>query len=124
MLLAGCSVPTYTLAQAVSSCAADRSPRHAVEVYVPRATVVRVFGIHWSSSGEHEAFAFDASGSSVPVMVEDNVSIAGVVPLRAGATISLLGQYECDDGVMHWTHHDPSGRHRPGYIEADSRVYQ
>lgn len=57
-------------------------------------------------------------------MVEDNVSITGVIPLRSGERISLLGQLECDDLVIHWTHHDPAFRHLSGYIEADGRRYQ
>jgi hypothetical protein len=91
-------------------------------VYIPRATVVRVLGIRNSYSGAHEGFLIAAQQRRIKV--EDNVDITGPIPLRRGDAVSLLGQYECDDGVIHWTHRDPRGRHIAGYIEVNGQRYQ
>jgi Protein of unknown function (DUF3465) len=126
MLLAtaGCTVATATanLDKAAAECSGERSGNHYVEVYIPRASVVRVLGIRRSYSGAHEGFIVDAQQHQIKV--EDNVDITGPIPLRRGDTVSLLGQYECDDGVIHWTHRDPRGRHIAGYIEVNGQRYQ
>jgi hypothetical protein len=48
------------------------------------------------------------------------------VPLRAGETVTVKGQFEDDPtgGVIHWTHHDPSGRHVGGYVLAGGKYYE
>lgn len=84
--------------------------------------VARVLGIRPGVSGSHEGFIFVTAGR--PLKVEDNVDITGVIPLRAGDPVELLGQYECNDGVIHWTHRDPRGRHVGGYIRVHGQTYQ
>jgi hypothetical protein len=123
LLAAGCSSAGATnVDQAVASCAGNRSSYHHVEVYIPRASVTRVLGIRRSYTGTHEGFLIVADGQRIKV--EDNVDITGPIALHRGDTVSLLGQYECDDGVVHWTHHDPRGRHPAGYIEVNGQRYQ
>jgi hypothetical protein len=123
LLVSACSSAGATnVDRAVASCAANRSSYHHVEVYIPRASVTRVLGIRRSYSGAHEGFLIVANGQRIKV--EDNVDITGPIALRRGDTVSLLGQYECNDGVIHWTHHDPRGRHPAGYIEVNGRRYQ
>ncbi len=85
------------------------------------ATVVRLLGMRQGESGTHEAFLVRMQGRIV--RIEDNVDITGPIPLHRGEHVELRGQYECDDGVIHWTHRDPGGRHMPGFIEADGRRY-
>ena len=122
---AGCAPGATTLAQAETACQSNPSSWHHVEVYVPSAVVVRVLGVRDSASGMHEGFTFvSGGGDRRQFLVEDNTGITGPIPLRRGDRISLLGQFECNDDVIHWTHHDPSGRHAPGYIEVDGKRYQ
>jgi len=121
---AGCAAGASDLQQAQIACAGDRGSYRHLEVYVPRATVTRVLGFRSTRSGMHEGFLFTAAGSPSNVLVEDNTDITGPIPLHRGQTISLLGQYECSDGVIHWTHRDPAGRHVSGYIEANGQRYQ
>ena len=102
-----------------------------LEVHL-RGTVDRVLGIRRTRSGAHEGFVFDAelcaegstACSPTAVRVEDNVDITGAIPLRSNEPIEVYGQYECNDGVVHWTHRDPRGRHEAGYIVVDGRRYQ
>lgn len=118
LALAGCSGAPVTLTQAMDSC--DRGAQHA-EVH-GRGTVERVLGIRESRTGEHEGFIVRMNERSIKV--ETNTGITGPIPLHRGDTIALQGQYECSDGVIHWTHHDPRGRHMSGYIEIHGYRYQ
>lgn len=118
LLLGGCAGGPVTLTQAMDSC--DRGAQHA-EVQ-GRGTVERVLGIRDSRSGEHEGFIVRMNERSIKV--ETNVGITGPIPLHRGDAVTLQGQYECDDGVIHWTHHDPRGRHMSGYIEIHGYRYQ
>lgn len=111
------------LHDALAVCASN-SNTHA-EVYIPSATVVRVLGERSGHSGVHEGFIVRYGASNYRTLrVEDNVNITGPIPLRSGDTVSLLGQLECDDLVIHWTHHDPRGRHQTGYIKVNGNIYE
>jgi hypothetical protein len=119
MLLAGCSGGGAPGVRA----AMDACSRGAAHVEVrDSGTVVRVLGTRESRSGRHEGFVVRLNG--IELRVEDNADITGPIPLRAGEPIALQGQYECNDGVIHWTHHDPRFRHPAGYIEVGGTHYQ
>ena len=64
------------------------------------------------------------AGNGLTIRVEDNTTITGQIPLSKGEAVSLQGQYECNDGVIHWTHHDPRGRHFGGFIQAGGKIYR
>ena len=65
-----------------------------------------------------------ASGHSV--LIAHNVDLAERVPLARGERVQFRGQYEWNElgGVVHWTHHDPEGRHDEGWIEHHGEKYQ
>lgn len=119
LLLAGCASGARDVRGALAACASN-APYS--EVYVPDARVVRVLGERSGRSGIHEGFMILAQGTTFKV--EDNVDITGPVPLQRGDVVSLLGQLECDDRVIHWTHHDPRGRHLSGYIKVNGKLYE
>jgi Protein of unknown function (DUF3465) len=65
------------------------------------------------------------SGQSV--LIAYNIDIAPRIEgLRPGSPIEFTGEYEWNPqgGVVHWTHHDPSGRHSTGWIEYGGRRYE
>ncbi len=119
LLLSSCAAPRFdTLTQALHACQSGARYDEIRE----RGDVVRVLGVRDSRSGMHEGFL--VAIASRTWRVEDNVDITGPIPLHRGEPIELQGQFECDDGVIHWTHRDPGGRHIAGYIEVDGRRYR
>jgi hypothetical protein len=65
--------------------------------------------------------------SGQTLLVTHNIDIAPrVSALRVGDTVSFKGAYEwnAQGGLMHWTHHDPTGSHVPGWIMHNGRTYQ
>lgn len=73
----------------------------------------------------HQRFLIDA-GIGRSVLVAHNIDLADRVPVRSGVNIKLFGRYEWNEkgGVVHWTHHDPSGRRAGGWIEVAGKRYR
>lgn len=73
---------------------------------------------------EHEEFTVKTTCG--PVDVIDNVALAPRVPVSAGDSVDVRGEYVNDPGrwpIVHWTHHDPAHRHPDGFIRLRGRVY-
>ena len=65
--------------------------------------------------------------SGQTVLIEHNIDLAPRVDeLNVGDVISFSGEYVWNEkgGLIHWTHHDPVGRHQAGWIKYNGRVYQ
>lgn len=81
-----------------------------------------------NEGSRHQRFllAVDFEPSPInTVLVAHNIDLAPRAPVEEGSIIRIFGQYEWNDrgGVVHWTHHDPGGRHAEGWIELDGQRY-
>ncbi len=92
---------------------------------VARGVVERILSDDRDGS-PHQRFII-RTPSGLSLLIAHNLDLAprlnGLAP---GDAVSVLGEYEWNEkgGVMHWTHNDPRGRHRAGYIEWRGRRYQ
>jgi len=73
----------------------------------------------------HQRFLLDI-GHGRTVLVAHNIDLADRVPLGQDDAVRIRGQFEWNDrgGVLHWTHHDPRGRHPGGWIEYAGRRFE
>ncbi len=127
---AGLQAPPATATD--SARAGDRDPIAAA--YEARRSDVQVTGsgrvtrvLGDDSLGDrHQRFILELP-SGLTVLVAHNIDLAPrVEPLAAGDTVEFHGVYEWNDkgGVVHWTHHDPEGRHPEGWLRHRGRTYQ
>jgi hypothetical protein len=80
--------------------------------------VDRVLSDQSGPSGPHERFVVLLADVSMTVLIEHNLSIAPRVPVAAGETVVVHGEYvwNAQGGLVHFTHHDPDRSHEGGYI--------
>lgn len=79
-----------------------------------------------NNGSRHQRFIVKLN-SGRTLLVSHNIDLAQRIDtLRAGDTVAFYGEYEWNPkgGVMHWTHHDPQGRHPGGWIKHNGQAYQ
>jgi hypothetical protein len=106
------------LATAYRATGPSRVDFQAIVASAPRF----FFGVRTHCTHE----AFEAATDAGPVEVVDNVNIAPRCPVQVGDRVEVCGVMEHDPGrppVVHWTHHDPSGRHPSGFSRWRGRLY-
>lgn len=79
-----------------------------------------------NTGSRHQKFILKLS-SGQTVLVTHNIDLAPrVSSISPGDTVAFNGEYEWNEkgGVVHWTHHDPNGKHEAGWLKAAGRTYQ
>lgn len=79
-----------------------------------------------NKGSRHQKFILElASGQTI--LIAHNIDLAPRIrDLREGDSVSFYGEYEWNErgGVVHWTHHDPQGRHVDGWLKHDGKIFQ
>jgi hypothetical protein len=73
----------------------------------------------------HQRFVLRLS-SGQTLMVAHNIDLAPRISgLNRGDKVEFYGEYEWNakGGVIHWTHHDPRGRHVGGWLRHGGKTY-
>lgn len=98
--------------------------RSTVEVTAD-GTVVRVLADNSGSSGTHERFIIQLSSGGITVLIEHNITIGKRVPVADGDHVVVHGEYvwNSQGGLIHFTHHDPQGKHERGYVQDNGQTY-
>lgn len=74
----------------------------------------------------HQRFVIKLS-SGHTLLIAHNIDLAPRInTIAKGDMVEFYGKYEWNSkgGVIHWTHHDPRGRHVAGWLKHKGRTYQ
>ena len=119
------SVSSQALSDAVQRIEqAFRQREH--NVAVQSAGVVAKVLADDNDGSRHQRFILKLE-NGMTVLVAHNIDLAPRLQgLKAGDEVKFNGIYEWNakGGVIHWTHHDPRGRHAAGWLRYDGRLYQ
>jgi hypothetical protein len=75
---------------------------------------------------KHQKFLLKLS-SGQTVLIAHNIDLSTRIEnLNIGDEVAFYGEYEWNNkgGVVHWTHHDPSGQHINGWLKHQGKTYQ
>ena len=79
-----------------------------------------------NEGSRHQRFILQLH-SGQTLLISHNIDLAPRLSnLNEGDVVTFKGEYEWNSkgGVIHWTHHDPSGRHEAGWLKHNGRTYQ
>jgi hypothetical protein len=79
-----------------------------------------------TDGSRHQRFILTLS-SGQTLLVAHNIDLAPrIASLKSGDRVAFNGVYEWNakGGVIHWTHHDPAGRHEAGWLRHAGQTYQ
>jgi len=78
------------------------------------------------AGSRHQRFIVQlASGQTL--LITHNIDLAPrIAGLKVGDSVGFNGEYVWNEkgGVIHWTHHDPQGRHVAGWVMHNGKRYQ
>jgi hypothetical protein len=78
------------------------------------------------SGSRHQKFLLEIP-SQQSILIAHNIDLAPRIEnLQVGDTVYFKGEYQWNSkgGVIHWTHHDPQGKHIGGWLELNGKRYQ
>lgn len=88
-------------------------------------SVTRILADDLAGSRHQRFIVRLASGQTL--LVVHNIDLAPrVAGLERGDSVRFYGEYVWNEkgGMVHWTHHDPEGRHVAGWLKHKGRTYQ
>lgn len=90
-----------------------------------KGTVIRLLSDDLNGS-RHQRFIVQlASGQTL--LISHNIDIAPRIDgLEEGDSVRFNGEYvwNAKGGVIHWTHHDPRGKHVSGWVIHNGKTYK
>ena len=124
-----------TTASSATTTATSASDDRALEAAIARradgvpvigaGVVVKVLSDDRDGSPHQRFILRLPSGNTV--LIAHNIELADrLEPLAEGDRVEFNGEYAWNDkgGVVHWTHHDPAGRHADGWLRSGGQTVQ
>lgn len=112
--------------QSAEQVLADAYKKHQSDFQIQSKGVVVKLLADDKNGSQHQRFLVRLN-SGQTLLIAHNIELAAKInDLHEGDTVEFYGEYEWNKkgGVIHWTHHDPNGRHIPGWIKHADRLYQ
>ncbi|MFT5084841.1 MAG: hypothetical protein ACI9Y1_002897, partial [Lentisphaeria bacterium] len=79
-----------------------------------------------NAGSRHQRFILKLSTGHT-ILIAHNIDLAPKIDsINVGDSIEFYGEYEWNNkgGVVHWTHHDPKGHHRGGWLKHNGSLYE
>ncbi|MCD4741755.1 MAG: DUF3465 domain-containing protein [Desulfobacteraceae bacterium] len=79
-----------------------------------------------TQGSQHQKFIIKLK-SGQTLLIAHNIDIAPRIDsIKVGDHINFYGEYKWNSkgGVVHWTHHDPKGRHKDGWLSHGGKMYK
>lgn len=122
----GHDAPEITASQSGDQALANAFQNHRSNLQIEgQGTVSKILPDDLDGS-RHQRFLIRL-GSGQTLLVAHNIDLAPRIDsLKKGDSVEFYGEYEWNakGGVIHWTHHDPAGRHADGWIRHGGQTYR
>lgn len=113
-------------AQAKTSLVASAYIQHLNDIQVQgEGRLIKVLPDD-NDGSKHQRFILKTP-EEITILIAHNIDLAKrVTNLTIGDTIYFSGEYVWNEkgGIVHWTHHDPRGRHEAGWLKHNGVTYQ
>jgi hypothetical protein len=79
-----------------------------------------------TQGSRHQKFILRLS-SGQTILISHNIDLAHRInSLHEGDRVEFFGEYEWNSkgGLVHWTHHDPDGLHKGGWLKHNGTTYR
>lgn len=103
---------------------AYKQKRNDIQV-TGEGTIVKLLSDDLQGS-RHQRFLVKVNAQQT-LLISHNIDLAPRInSLQAGEKIKFHGEYVWNKkgGIIHWTHHDPGGRHQDGWLRYKNKLYQ
>ncbi len=114
------------IAQTNASVIADLYAKKHSQVWVEdNGIVVKVLADDVNGA-RHQRFLVKV-GTDQTLLFVHNIDLAARVEnIKLGDYIAFSGEYIYNPkgGIIHWTHHDPQGKHKAGWIKLNGKIYE
>lgn len=122
LILSSVSFSGFAAESSVSSAYQTRTSNVQVRSI---GTVIKILADDNKGSRHQKFIVKLASGQTV--LIAHNIDLARRInSINIGDSIEFYGEYEWNakGGIVHWTHHDPAGRHKDGWLKHNGVLYK
>ncbi|GHU57842.1 hypothetical protein FACS1894133_1480 [Clostridia bacterium] len=119
------TAPPTQIAPPQSDVIADLFAQQASDVQVEGNGVVTRILADDNDGDRHQRFILKLK-SGQTLLIAHNIDIAPRLDgIAVGDSVTFFGEYvyNANGGTVHWTHHDPGGRHTDGWLKWGGRTY-